>query len=256
MRSGLIAGAVAAVTAWGSSTLAEPQTKGLLSITFDDASISQHDLGLRAARDYGLVGTIFVVTSFAGKATTQSGSWYLGWPKILKFRDAGWEIGSHSHTHPHLTQIGDSEVVAEIDTAKAIITARTGAAPVSFAPPFGDFNAGTVKRVLERHSNHVLAWGGNHGRNPMQRVDASQIGRQEVSHKDTPAKICGDIAQAARDGVWLVLMFHEFVKNTPTKYQYNIADFRRILACAKRMQDQDLIRVVTVADAMRLLGKN
>ncbi|MDM7930522.1 polysaccharide deacetylase family protein [Tabrizicola sp.] len=256
MRLGLLAGAMAAVAALGSPALAEPQGKGLLSITFDDASRSQRDLGLRAAQDYGLVGTLFVATSFAEEATSEEDGWYMGWSEIRKFRDAGWEIGSHSHTHPHLTQLTDSQVVAEIDTAKAIITARTGTAPVSFAPPFGDFNERTVKRVLERHRFHVLAWGGNHGRNPMQGVDASQIGRLEVSHQVSPAKICGEIAKAARDGVWLVLMFHEFVSQTPGEYQYAIADFRRILACARRMQGQDLIRVVTVADAMKLLGKN
>lgn len=256
MRLGLLAGAMSAVAACGSIASAELPASGLLSITFDDASLSQHDLGLRAAKDYGLVGTLFVVTTYAEQGTIEEDGWYMGWPDILEFRDAGWEIGSHSHTHPHLTRLGASELVTEIETARSIIKDETGAAPVSFAPPFGDFNAGTVKRVLEHHRNHVIAWGGNRGRNPMQGVDASQIGRLEVSHEDSPKKVCGDILDAAADGVWLVLMFHEFVEQAPTEYQYNIDDFRRILACAKQLQDQDVIRVVTVADAMKLLGEN
>ena len=87
-------------------------------------------------------------------------------------------------------------------------------------------------------------------------MDASQIGRQEVSHRDSPDTVCSDILAAANDGVWLVLMFHEFVKQAPAEYQYNIDDFRRILACARQLQDQDLIRVVTVADALKLLAEN
>lgn len=256
MRLGLLAGAMSAVAALGSIASAELPANGLLSITFDDASLSQHDLGLRAAKDYGLVGTLFVVTTYAEQGTIEEDGWYMGWPDILDFRDAGWEIGSHSHTHPHLTKLGDRQVVAEIETAKSIINEKTGTAPVSFAPPFGDFNGRTVKRVLEHHRNHVIAWGGNHGRNPMQGVDASEIGRLEVSHEDSPTKVCGDILEAAVEGVWLVLMFHEFVEQAPSEYQYNIDDFRRILACAKRLQDQDLIRVVTVADSMKLLGKH
>jgi peptidoglycan/xylan/chitin deacetylase (PgdA/CDA1 family) len=256
MRLGLLAGAMAAVAAWGSIALAELQGKGLLSITFDDASVSQHDLGLRAAQDYGLVGTLFVVTTFAEDATTKAGGWYIGWPEILEFRDAGWEIGSHSHTHPHLPKLRDSQVVVEIETAKSIIKERTGTAPVSFASPFGDFDPSTVKLILERHSHHVLAWGGNHGRNPMKKVDASQIGRLEVSHQDSPTKVCSDIQEAALDGVWLILMFHEFVEQAPTEYQYRIDDFRRILECSSRLQEQGQIRVVTVADAMKLLAEN
>lgn len=252
MRLGLLAGATAA---WGSIALAEMQGQGLLSITFDDASMSQHDLGLRATRDYGLVGTVFVVTSFAERATNKADDWYMGWSEILDFRDAGWEIGSHSHTHPHLTKLTAAQVVAEIDTAKSIIEEKTGTAPVSFAPPFGDFDAGTQGLVLERHANHVLAWGGNHGRNPMHAVDAGQIGRLEVSHQDSTIEVCEEIAEAAANGVWLILMFHEFVEHTPGAYEYGISDFRGILACTKRMQDQGWIRVVTVADAMALLSE-
>ena len=241
--------------AWGTGAAAE-QGRALLSITFDDASVSQHDLGLRAAREYGLPGTLFVVTSLADRAAQDSGGWYMGWREIRAFRDAGWEIGSHSHTHPHLTKVDDARLIAELDTSKSIIQKRTGIAPVSFASPFGDFNARTAKRVMERYSHHLLAWGGNQGRNLLQGVNPAQIGRLDVSHRHSPAKVCDAMRDAARDGVWLVLMFHEFVRQEPAEYQYNIDDFRRILACAKALQDESRIRVVTVADAMNLRGGN
>ena len=254
MVKGWIAGAMAAVVAWGSVASAGPQGQGLLSITFDDASRSQHDLGLRAARDYGLAGTLFVITKYAEEAAEYPEGWYMGWSDILDFRDSGWEIGAHSHTHPHLTELADDEVIAELDTAKSIIRKRTGITPVSFAPPFGDFDANTAKLILERYRHLLRAWGGNKGRNPMQGVDAAQIGRLEVSHQDSPKQVCEAMNDAARDGIWLVLMFHEFVKQDPGKYQYGIDDFRRILACAKLLQDRKMIRVVSVADAMELLG--
>ena len=68
--------------------------------------------------------------------------------------------------------------------------------------------------------------------------------------------MCAEIVEAALNGVWLVLMFHELVEQPPGDYEYGISDFRRILACAKRLQDQELIRVVTVADAINLLSEN
>lgn len=256
MRLGALAAALAMLLAAGPVARAESQGPGLLSITFDDASMSQHALGLRAAREHGLVGTLFVVTGFADKATRDPDGWYMGWSEIRAFRDAGWEIGSHSHTHPHLSRLDDPRLIAELDTSKATILKRTGIAPVSFAPPFGDFNARTVKRVMERFSHHLLAWGGNRGRNPMQGVDATRIGRLDVSHQDSPARICDTLRAAARDRVWLVLMFHEFVQRKPGKYQYQIDDFRSILACARLLQDEGAIRVVTVAQAMDLLARD
>ncbi|MDX5349813.1 MAG: polysaccharide deacetylase family protein [Paracoccaceae bacterium] len=256
MRIGLLAGAMAAGLAWGSVALSEPDSQGLLSITFDDASLSQHDLGLRAARDHGLAGTLFVTTKYADEATPNADGWYMGWAEIRAFRRAGWEIGSHSHTHVHLPQLDDSQVIAELDTSKSIIKKRTGIAPVSFAPPFGDFDARTAKLILTRYRHLLLAWGGNRGRNPMHDVNPGQIGRLNVSSQDSPQKVCGAIEEAAAGGIWLVLMFHEFVAQAPGEYQYGIGDFRSILACAKRLQDAGRIRVVTVADAMELLRKD
>lgn len=254
MGNGWIAGAMAAVVAWGSVALAGPEGQGLLSITFDDASRSQHELGLPATRDHGLAGTLFVITKYAEEAADDPDGWYMGWPEIRDFRDSGWEIGAHSHTHPHLTELADDEVIAELDTAKAIIKKRTGITPVSFAPPFGNFDAGTARLILERYRHLLLAWGGNKGRNPLHGVDVGQIGRFEVSHRHSPKQVCEVIDDAARNGIWLVLMFHEFVERDPAEYQYGIEDFRHILACAKLLQDRKTIRVVSVADAVKLLG--
>ena len=31
----------------------------------------------------------------------------MSWDQLGGLAEAGWEIGSHTRTHPHLTQVGD-----------------------------------------------------------------------------------------------------------------------------------------------------
>lgn len=85
--------------------------------------------------------------------------WYMSWDEIRKFRDAGWEIGSHTNTHPHLSEHEETRIAQEMDTARARIEAEVGTGSVSFAPPYGDFNARTLEMAMMRHRYHVLALG-------------------------------------------------------------------------------------------------
>lgn len=249
-----LAVATAGSLALTSAARAEAPGQGLVSITFDDASHSQYDLGFRAVKDHGLVGTLFVVTSKAEEATQQGHAYHIGWAKIRAFQRAGWEIGSHTHTHRRLTELDDAAAIDELETSKELIAQRVGVTPLAFAPPYGDIDQRTTTLALERYSYQLRAWGGNRGKNLLPTVDPTQIGRTNVLPQDSPADLCGSMQEAARQGYWLVLMFHEFVKNNPGEYQYDIDDFRAVLDCARSLQDQGQIRVVTVSEAMALIA--
>lgn len=52
----------------------------------------------------------------------------------------GHEIGLHSATHPHFTQLSPSEMQQELRANAALINTLTGQQPKLFRPPFGDYN--------------------------------------------------------------------------------------------------------------------
>lgn len=59
----------------------------------------------------------------------------------------GHEIGSHSYTHPDLTQLNSSEIKEEVlKTDKAVFHA-TGVLPKNFRPPYGAIN-GAVAQII------------------------------------------------------------------------------------------------------------
>lgn len=73
------------------------------------------------------------------------------WGELKEMAQAGMEIGSHSKTHPILSQVAqDDELHAEIHGSKEIIEKALGQEVASFAYPVGkqfSFDARTVKMV-------------------------------------------------------------------------------------------------------------
>jgi len=118
-------------------------------ITFDDGYAST----LRAApilAEHGYPGTVFVVTSFvdAGEPLAWPGieQWLqqatrdelvpLTWSELESLVAAGWEVGSHTNTHPLLTKASDVRLEAELAKSRAAIVRRIGTC-TSLAYPYG-----------------------------------------------------------------------------------------------------------------------
>jgi peptidoglycan/xylan/chitin deacetylase (PgdA/CDA1 family) len=104
-------------------------------VTFDDGFADVADVALPTLRRYGLPATAFVITSRVGTGH-QSGP-ALGWGQLEDLRDAGIEIGSHSHTHRALDCLSPDELRAEIRTSRRILEDGLGAPLTSFAYPYG-----------------------------------------------------------------------------------------------------------------------
>jgi len=110
-----------------------PETGKVLAITFDDAYHSVLKHAYPILRALGLPGTVFAVTdyvdderplSWPGIAPWQESDHRgelrgLTWDELRTLADAGWEIGSHTATHPRLTELGDAELASELERSKA-----------------------------------------------------------------------------------------------------------------------------------------
>jgi peptidoglycan/xylan/chitin deacetylase (PgdA/CDA1 family) len=123
-----------------------------VAVTFDDGCRSVLERGLPILSDLGLPGTVFVPTDFVGSDRPMSWPgierWTgtphesellcLGWDQLRELREAGWEIASHTRSHPHLTAIGDESLAAELSASRAELSEGLGARCTSIAYPYGD----------------------------------------------------------------------------------------------------------------------
>lgn len=240
-----VAGLLAGLWAFGAG--AEPP-KGLVSITFDDASRPQFDHGLRLAMRHGIVGTLFVPTGLVGD-TPAPDAWTLTWDEVAAFNAAGWEIGAHGQSHVRLPDLPPEALEAEVSGPITDITARIGVAPVTFSSPFGAFTEATIARIMADYRAH-LSWQGHGGRNPRGALDPRLVGRLEVVNAMTAAEVCGEMVATARDGTWLVLLFHGITEGTPGEYEVSASKVDQIFGCASLLDQRGVIEVRTVRDAL------
>ncbi len=78
------------------------------------------------------------------------GIWVDKYPELVKEIAArGHEIGNHSDSHAHFTQISESQMRQELKACSDKIEALTGVRPTLFRPPYGDYNSKVVTVVRD-----------------------------------------------------------------------------------------------------------
>lgn len=142
-----------------SEALSAPPGGRVVSLTFDDAARSVFELARPALDAHGLAATVFVPTRYAtnGELMSWSGQEeYVGtaheaelrcmsWDQLGELASAGWEIGSHSRTHPHLSQLSDDVLAEELGGSREDVEQRLGLECRSLAYPYGDFDGRVVE---------------------------------------------------------------------------------------------------------------
>lgn len=118
---------------------------GELAITFDDGYRDNAAVAAPILKRMGLHATFFVVSGFIGTDTTPqwdaaSGGahpWMTG-NDLIALQDQGFDIGSHSHTHPNFGSISRDQARNELTLSRSRLEAILGRPVDLFAYPFGD----------------------------------------------------------------------------------------------------------------------
>jgi peptidoglycan/xylan/chitin deacetylase (PgdA/CDA1 family) len=130
----------------------DPAPGRTLAVTFDDAYRSVLERAYPIMERLGVPGTVFVPTDWAGREEPMAWAgidqWLggphereltcMGWEDLRGLARAGWEIGSHTRSHPHLTQIDDGRLDAELRESRAACEQGMGGTCRSIAYPYGD----------------------------------------------------------------------------------------------------------------------
>ncbi len=129
-----------------------------LAVTFDDAYRSVLELAVPVLERLGLPGTVFVPTDFIGSAKPMAwpgiDRWLggphehelepLDWQQLQTLAGAGWEIGSHTLSHPKLTKLADDRLAEELGESKTACEEALSTTCTSVAYPYGDVDGRVV----------------------------------------------------------------------------------------------------------------
>ena len=144
---------VLTVSAYANSlTGREPLPPRPLVITFDDGFADFYETALPALRERGLRATLYVPTALLRGSPEpvrlrSLGDALLEWSQLRPLREAGVEIGAHSHTHPHLDTLSTAAARDEIVHSKGLLEDELGTEVDTFAYPNG-YSSPRVRRLV------------------------------------------------------------------------------------------------------------
>jgi peptidoglycan/xylan/chitin deacetylase (PgdA/CDA1 family) len=180
-----------------------------VAVTFDDAYRSVHRLAVPIMRRLGMVGTVFVPTDFAGRDEPMRwpgiDQWLAGphqaelmpmsWEELGELGESGWELGSHTRSHPRLTRVGDDQLPRELCGSREELERRLGRRCPSLAYPYGDHDS----RVVRAAGECGFEAGGTLP-GPLPRPQPLAWPRIGIYHGDGEARF---LLKVARSGRWL-----------------------------------------------------
>jgi peptidoglycan/xylan/chitin deacetylase (PgdA/CDA1 family) len=134
------------------AVLDPPPTRRALAITFDDAYRSVHRLAGPVLDRLGATASVYAPTDWIGREQPMRWSgieeWLgtpqepelvpMSWAELGELAERGWEVGSHTRTHPHLTELGDERLAAELEESRSACAEGMGRPCETIAYPYGD----------------------------------------------------------------------------------------------------------------------
>lgn len=109
-------------------------------LTFDDGYENFYTNAYPELQKRGMTAVIFIITGFHSAD-------YLSNVQIKELSAAGFEIGSHTISHPDLSISTDSKMKNEVGESKISLEQITGKKAISFCYPSGKYNQNVLDAV-------------------------------------------------------------------------------------------------------------
>lgn len=222
-----------------SPAVANTRPAAKISFTFDDGLTSVLTRAAPILAKYDLKGTAYVITGCVGTNGTcpaNPAASYLTWPQVLRLRNEyGWEIGSHTVSHPELASITKNKQEKELADSKKTL-ADHGINATDFASPYGDYNSHTLALSAKYYSTHRGFWDKGTNKWPYNDYLLS-VQQLQVGTTISKAKLLIDAAIKQKQ--WLIFVLHD-IKDEPSSrpddYEYAASDLDKIAAYVKQKE--------------------
>jgi len=120
----------------------------VVAISFDAAwGADKTEKIMEILNEYDAKATFFLV-----------GFWVENYPEIAKkIAENGFEIGTHSNTHPDMTKLDAEQMKLELETSVKTIEDTTNTKVELFRPPYGSYN-NTLINTCEELNLKTIQW--------------------------------------------------------------------------------------------------
>lgn len=168
----------------------------VIAISFDASWGADKTISILDILDhYGVKTTFFLV-----------GNWVEKYPDMVQeIFKRGHEIGNHSDTHPHMSQLSEDGIRKELRTMSDRVEKLTGVRPTLFRPPYGDYNDRVIS-VSRAAGYEAVQWS-------IDSLDWKDRGTQDIVKQCTYRVENGDIVLFHNDS-------NDIVNALPTVIQH------------------------------------
>ncbi len=184
----------------------------IVSFTFDDGRASQYG-ALSVFGTYGMHATFYVNTGWVGMTPSPGGYDTMTWAQLHDLANAGNEIGGHTVHHIDLIDANEATARAEIQGDITNLQAQGFPRPVSFAYPYGYYDA-AVETYVQQAGYASARTNIVYTRESNPPADAYQVRIIHDSYNgfDPVSALEKEVtdAEAAPGNSWLVYLMHDF----------------------------------------------
>jgi peptidoglycan/xylan/chitin deacetylase (PgdA/CDA1 family) len=222
-----------------------PQTKGILSITFDDGYLTQYENAFPLMQKHNFKGSLYYTINTEAFPLKKM----MSIENVIEMHNAGWEIGAHSVNHPKLDKLSPKELTYELEYPleffkKHEIEIKT------IVYPYWRYNEEVIKKTKKLYiAGHAYK---EREANPLnKKIDFYTLNSIGIENTNTPEEICKIIEKAKNEKEWLILSFHSIENEKTRRWDTLTKDFEEVLNCIKKLQ----IPVKTVKEVVHQLKK-
>lgn len=203
-RRGVRGGGLAELDEAAAGRSAEPTA----FLTFDDGFRDNYETALPLLRQYGFAAFVFVLPPLVDSgapllwpevagdcerfpATMRSVTWEM----LGEMKEGGFEVGAHTLTHPHLSQLGGEALHEELWESRRRVVERLGSCD-TLAYPFGDWSppvAAAARECGYRFAFSLPTAGGQRGATP------HSIPRINVDYRDEEGRFARKLGPLGKE---------------------------------------------------------
>jgi len=197
--------------------------RACLSLNFDDGLKSHYSVVYPRLKEKNFGATFFIIANDTQEFDDQ-GYVLMNPREIQELADNGFEIGSHTLSHPFLTSLNEGEIAEELKNSQEILQKEYDVTVTSLAFSYGDYDKG----ILNMAKKYYLTARAVYNQNPL----GFFLKGNGLESNSSVEEICDYINYANENKQWLIFVFHDITEK-PRRWDTSIEDFEEILDCAE-----------------------
>lgn len=221
----------------------------LISLRFDDGTISQYTEAFEYMRKYKMPGTIYIIGKHIQKMEKyhkqSRGSYrpgYLNLKKVREMQSTGWEIGYHSWSHDK-NWIDREDYEREIDST---LLEKNGIRVSTFALPHSVYN-NKVLRTLGKKYRGIVGIPANYNFNSMQKIhDNKLLYSYTVTMKTTLDDLNTALKHCIEHEKYPIFLFHKIEKEPSSHWSFSVDLFQKFIEILHTLEKLHILKVVTI----------